>query len=314
MPNYQTIYDDSAFQTTSADVLPDNSIGSISAQDMRDLYATVRDRNRVKSIVYSSTASLTIDLSSAIVQTIVLTQNIGSVSFANCPAVNLFYASEDITNAAWDKASNATVSASNVENVEGLSVADRLTWAATTNTTLRQPFQGYAGAIYTLEIDAKATSAAAPMTFNIGFGNSQGAAINVGTPLDVSASTTWGTAYAVSYTAATTQTLYATIDNRTNTVATDIYLSRLRLYPSSAKGDYVKTRPSPAGEAAQAMLYLKQDATGSRTVAWGPRIFWENSATPTLSTTAGAVDAIALASDDGGATWQATLAGKGWRT
>jgi hypothetical protein len=101
LPDYQTVFDDSAFQKTTASVLPDNSTGQIDAQDVRDMYATLRDRDTVKLVSYSSTASLTIDLSAGPVQQIVLKNNIGSVSFENCPPVNLLYYSEDITNVAW---------------------------------------------------------------------------------------------------------------------------------------------------------------------------------------------------------------------
>jgi hypothetical protein len=186
-----------------------------------------------------------------------------------------------------------------------------MTFTALTSTTLRQDFPAFAGVEYIFELDARGLSATNTL-FNIGFGNSFGAAINVGSPVDVSASTSWGMAYKASFTAVSTQTLLATIDNRANTQLSDLYLSRLHLYPSSAKSDYVRTTNLVGGELAQVQLYLKQDSTGSRTVAWGPRVFWENSATPTLSTTAGTVDAVALTSTDGGATWRATLNGKGW--
>jgi hypothetical protein len=306
----ETLQEDSAFQRTTATVLPDNSTGAIGADDVRNMYATLRDRDKLKAIFYSSSASLTIDLSAAPVQLVELTQNIGSVSFVNTPPFNLLGASEDATHAVWTAAANTFVSASNVANIDGLSVADRYTVAATTGTGLRQELWTVAGAVYQFSVDARTVSAASPATFDIGFSNNSTSSINLGAAQNCSASSSWGV-YDVVYTAATTTFIYPMIDNRTNTVATDIYISRLRC-TASTKTDYVKTNPYPTGEVAQVQLYLQQKSGGSNTVSWGPRVLWENSATPTLSTTADTVDSVTLISTDGGAIWRATFNGQGW--
>jgi len=70
------------------------------------------------------------------------------------------------------------------------------------------------------------------------------------------------------------------------------------------------------------VVYLKQDATGSRTVDWSNvnySVKWPSgegigTSGPTLSTTANYTDVITFASIDGGATWFGYLSGKGFPT
>lgn len=59
-------------------------------------------------------------------------------------------------------------------------------------------------------------------------------------------------------------------------------------------------------------LYLLQDATGSRLVTWPGSVKWPSATAPTLSTTANAVDLVALETFDNGTTWYATLVGKAY--
>lgn len=306
MPDYQTVYDDSAFQKSTAEVLPDNASGLISAQDMRDLYATLRDRNRVKTFEYSSTATITVDLSVGTVQTIILKNNITSVGFVNLPPVNLIWPSEDLTSGNWEKLTNTTVAGSNVEDPFGLSTADRLTMIAGSSTRLSQQVPVVAGAVYTFGFYAK--GAGAVVGFDFGVASAAGTALDL-RDVDGSASSTWGF-YETVYTAATTTTLWFGIDNRANTLATDIYVARIGVFATD-KTDYVKTTSGPAGEATQVQVFLQQDATGSRLVSYGPRVLWENSATPTLSTTAGTVDSLVFTSTDG-VNFRGTFTGKGW--
>lgn len=49
-------------------------------------------------------------------------------------------------------------------------------------------------------------------------------------------------------------------------------------------------------------LFLRQDASGSRTVVW-PTVTWLSGAVPVLHTAPSSVDTLTLFSDDGGATW-----------
>jgi hypothetical protein len=309
LPDYETIYNDSAFQTSTAEVLPDNSANEISAQDMRDMYATLRDRNRVKCIAYTSTAALTLDLSVASVFHIYLNQNITSVAVRNEPSINLLYPSEDLDSGNFFVNTNADVSASNVVDPFGLSTADRLTIQATTNSSVKYPIPVLAGGVYTFNLYARTVSGASLSgSWEIGWASSSGVAPDLKTA-NVSSSSSYAI-YESVYTAATTGTIWATIDNRTNTQLVDLYVARLGVYTTDKK-DYVKTTVGPAGEASQVQIFLQQDATGGRTVSWGSRIVWENSATATLSTTGGMVDSVTIMSTDGGR-YRATFNGKGW--
>lgn len=59
-------------------------------------------------------------------------------------------------------------------------------------------------------------------------------------------------------------------------------------------------------------LKLKQDATGGRTITWPPSVKWPGGTAPTLTSTAGKADYIALVSMDNGATWDGFVAGKNY--
>lgn len=56
-------------------------------------------------------------------------------------------------------------------------------------------------------------------------------------------------------------------------------------------------------------LYLRQDATGGRTMTWPASFKWSGGV-PTLSTGANATDIVVCESIDGGTTWFASLVGK----
>ena len=57
-------------------------------------------------------------------------------------------------------------------------------------------------------------------------------------------------------------------------------------------------------------LFLNQDATGSRTVAWPAAVKWPAAAAPTLTTTASKTDIITLVTHDGGTNWYGFVAGQ----
>lgn len=67
------------------------------------------------------------------------------------------------------------------------------------------------------------------------------------------------------------------------------------------------------GVACSLSLYLKQDATGGRTVTWPIAIKWPNGVAPSLSTGANKVDLVVLETLDGGTTWFGALAGADYR-
>jgi hypothetical protein len=56
-------------------------------------------------------------------------------------------------------------------------------------------------------------------------------------------------------------------------------------------------------------LYVKQDATGSRTVTWPASVKWAGGTAPTLSTAANAMDILVFETIDGGTTWYGSLVG-----
>lgn len=64
------------------------------------------------------------------------------------------------------------------------------------------------------------------------------------------------------------------------------------------------TLTAPASGAYRSlMLFILQDATGSRTITWPASVHWGTSGVPVLSTAAGKMDRILLDTVDGGTTW-----------
>lgn len=59
----------------------------------------------------------------------------------------------------------------------------------------------------------------------------------------------------------------------------------------------------PSGTYRSLMLFVFQDATGSRTITWPASVHWGTSGVPVLSTAAGKMDKILLDTVDGGVTW-----------
>lgn len=79
------------------------------------------------------------------------------------------------------------------------------------------------------------------------------------------------------------------------------------------------TNPKPSGSGgsgpiAQSVdIYLKQDATGSRTLpTFSPALNYGTAGAPTLTTTAAKTDILTLRSLDGGVTWLCTGVVKGF--
>ncbi len=59
-------------------------------------------------------------------------------------------------------------------------------------------------------------------------------------------------------------------------------------------------------------IYLVQDGTGGRLITWPGSVKWPGGVTPILSTAIDAVDVVVMESVDGGTTWFANLAGRGY--
>lgn len=66
------------------------------------------------------------------------------------------------------------------------------------------------------------------------------------------------------------------------------------------------------GGAVGLTLYLIQGGSGSYTVAWPGSVKWPGGVAPILSTTVGAIDIVVMESYDGGTTWFANMAGRGY--
>jgi hypothetical protein len=64
-----------------------------------------------------------------------------------------------------------------------------------------------------------------------------------------------------------------------------------------------------ARTAMRALLYLKQDGAGSKTVTWPASVKWAGGSAPTLTTTANRTDVIELSTFDAGTTWFARVVG-----
>lgn len=65
----------------------------------------------------------------------------------------------------------------------------------------------------------------------------------------------------------------------------------------------------PSGQAGTVTLYLRQDATGGRTVTWPGSAQFPGGVRPSLSTTPNSLSVVTLSTIDGGTTWQVFLAG-----
>jgi hypothetical protein len=71
---------------------------------------------------------------------------------------------------------------------------------------------------------------------------------------------------------------------------------------------------SPTANLAQTVsIFMKQDATGGRTVTWPSGVKWSNGVAPTLVTTANAENVVSLTTFDSGTTWYGFPAGTDMR-
>src|SRR3989344_1026151 len=67
----------------------------------------------------------------------------------------------------------------------------------------------------------------------------------------------------------------------------------------NANCSFTFTNPPAAGKALPFTILLKQDG-GSRTATWPSSVIWQSGTAPTLTTTAGAIDALTFMTTDGG--------------
>lgn len=59
-------------------------------------------------------------------------------------------------------------------------------------------------------------------------------------------------------------------------------------------------------------LYLRQDATGSRTVTWPASVVWPGGTAPTITATASNYDKYIFRTIDGGTTWEGGTVGQAY--
>lgn len=74
-------------------------------------------------------------------------------------------------------------------------------------------------------------------------------------------------------------------------------------------GNCTFTITNPTANVNGFVLFLKQDATGSRTVTWPASVDWSGGTAPTLTGTANSVDVFVFITPDGGTTWMGFLVG-----
>lgn len=293
-------------------LLPDNATGQIEPQDERDMYQSLRDRDRFKLGQISPTAgALSLDISRANHWWIDLTANVTSVLFANRAPVNLAWPSEDITHAHVVKGTNTTVTANAGQDPNGGNTADRLVMPAggSFNTFLDYPFYGYAGRIYQAGFYAKENGVGSLFNYAI-----RNAATNLFT-IDAAPTSSWQL-FSLFYTAAVSEPLFFEVNNRSTSSAVDMLVWGFQICPGDSGlppygPSQVSDSSGPAGEANFLRLYLKQDVVGSRTFAWPSHVLFEAGVKPVLSTAANAIDVIDLYSPDGGGHYIGVHAVKG---
>lgn len=94
----------------------------------------------------------------------------------------------------------------------------------------------------------------------------------------------------------------------TGNVALDLATGNVFNVTLTGNTTFTAFNGSTNGKACSFSLYLKQDATGGRTVAWPTGVRWSGGA-PTLSTAANAIDILVFESLNGGTVWFGSLVG-----
>jgi len=98
--------------------------------------------------------------------------------------------------------------------------------------------------------------------------------------------------------------------NTTATGAVTLNLANGNVFSLTLTGNVTFTfSGATSGKACSFGLYLKQDATGNRTVTWPGSAKWPGGVAPILSSTTNATDILIFESIDGGTTWYGSLVG-----
>lgn len=99
----------------------------------------------------------------------------------------------------------------------------------------------------------------------------------------------------------------AEADFTSNVLTLDANLGNVQHVTLDANATTVTLSNFPAGTYCAMLLYIKQDGTGSRTITWPASVKWPGNTAPTLSTGAAKIDGVAIASFDGGTTYEGQL-------
>lgn len=94
----------------------------------------------------------------------------------------------------------------------------------------------------------------------------------------------------------------------TSSPTLDLNLGNIFEVTLSANATFVFNNPAPVGYASSFSLYVKQDATGGRTITWPSSVRWSGAA-PTPTSTANSIDLYVFETYNGGAMWFGAQAG-----
>jgi archaellum component FlaC len=98
-----------------------------------------------------------------------------------------------------------------------------------------------------------------------------------------------------------------------NVVIDAVYGNTFYLVLNQNVGTLTFKNWTPGTISQRLVLYLQQDATGSRTItSWDPAVKWNGGEVPTLSETAAAIDCIVFETFDNGATVFGNIVGQGY--
>jgi len=70
------------------------------------------------------------------------------------------------------------------------------------------------------------------------------------------------------------------------------------------------SNPTASGDLCAITVWLKQDGTGGRTVAWPASIKWAGGTAPTVTSTANRTDIFVFMTKDGGTSWAGSIVGQ----
>ena len=290
-------------------LLPDNTTEQIEPKDMRDLFVTLRDRDKFK-IGYKepSGGAVALDLGRANHWKVKLTASVTSLTFTNVPLVNLAWPSNKSVDARI--VSDVAVRSNNAgTDPNGGTDAARLAMPAGGLSAWALPIQVVNGVTYNFGVYTKENGVGS--LFNIGLSTASNVAPTLGA---VNAAPTSGwTLASSSWVSNATGERWFMIDNRSNSVAFDMLIWGIQVIAGAAlpSTPLISDTVGPAGESSFVRAEFIQDATGSRTVNHPANVYFEAGVDPTLSTAAGAIDIIDYYSSDGGASWMGVHVVKG---